>query len=329
MYDVIEITKDKIRSLLEWICRPDVRLAVKSVMENLGQGTFSSQEDSSSNFRSWVSRLPVLASLAVDASPLTLIPHIKWACRARWVYSDKLTACTSSPGGVIPLWVNTIYKLGRYYAATQAMINFALRRPELFRSIRIEAVASPPALKFELKNKKALSVLLQKLCTNKDWGGLMSDLGRIWIRRDEEGHFRKDPEDHFRRKCKHTLVLHAEMQLLGFYDQHPKRRPQSLFMGTSKKACYLCEKFLAKHPLKMVVSASHQKIWPSWMPPPSSGPSTKIYEAILWNLKRDLEKTAARDLQGELGHRRPPNLDSTAGPPITFTDTFSTTHMTV
>lgn len=288
------------------------------------------EEATSLSFRRWISSLPSLLSLAVDSGPLSLIPHIKWASLARWKYSMQLKSFLPSYQGDMPHWVNTIYKLGRYYAAAQAMVKLSFKQPELFRSIRIEPVECPASESFLLKDKSALTNLLKRLGKKDDLDNLISKLGRCWSMDDPEGFLRKNPEVYFRKKCNHALTVHAEMQLLAFYDSHPELRPRLLFMGTSKKACYLCEKFLSQHRLKMIVSAGHQKIWPSWMPPPVSNSFLQqTYRKILLDMKRDLEEAAARELQGELGRRRPPNLDSTAGPPITFTSTYSTAPMTV
>ena len=278
------------------------------------------QGEESPGFRRWVSNLPALFSLPVDAGPLTLIPHIKWASRARWAYSRQLKSLLCPDKEHMPLWVNTIYKLGRYYAATEAMIKFASSQPEIFRSIRIEAVECPRQQLFSVQDWKPLTSLLRRL-DKTNHIHLMARLSQTWLETNTDAYFRK--------KCKRTLTVHAEMQLLIFYDTHPELIPRLLFMGTSKKACYLCDRFLFLHPLKMVISASHQKIWPSWMPPSCTGPSMQMYKDLVRALKDDMEKAAARDLHGELGRRQSPNQDSTAGPPITFTSTFWTLHESV
>ncbi|KEY64922.1 hypothetical protein S7711_03912 [Stachybotrys chartarum IBT 7711] len=330
LYDVIEIDKDKIKSLLERLCAERVRQDVGRAMLAMKDRIAYQEEYKSSSFSHWISSLPSLLSLAVDAGPVTLLPHIKWASRARWAYSKQLTSFLSSSQADMPQWVNIIYKLGRYYAATQAMVKLASKQPELFRSIRIEPVECPTSEAFLLKDKNALTSLLTRLGRKDDVDDLVSKLGRFWFMDDPEGFLRKNPEAYFRKKCNHTLTVHAEMQLLAFYDSRPELSLRLLFMGTSKKACYLCEKFLLQHRLKMIVSAGHQKIWPSWMPPPSSSQLLQqTYRKILLDMKRDLEKTAARELEGELGRRRPPNLDSTAGPPISFTSKSSTAPMTL
>jgi hypothetical protein len=120
------------------------------------------------------------------------------------------------------------------------------------------------------------------------------------------------------------LTVHAEMQLLSFYDHNPHLTPRLLFMGTSKKACYLCYEFISRHPLSIGVSASHQKLYPTWMPAPCFSAVRKKHKNMLWEFSRHLEETTVRDLGNRLGITRPYNLDSTAGPSLTTTGSIFT-----
>lgn len=293
-------------------------------MASVNNSLFHQNDSTTAGFSRWISNLPDMVSLAPNAPTSDLILHIRWASRARWVYSRQFESFVSSPGAGVPLWVNTIYKLGRYYAATQAMVKLASSRPDLFRSIRIETIESPSPRKFELKDKgrKHLADLLQSLNKGADSTRLASELGRAWLRETGDGYSHIDPEKLFRESCSHTLTLHAEMQLISFYDRHPESTLQLLFMGTSKKACYLCDMFLYLHPLRMAVSASHRKLYPTWMPPTPPGRLRERYRQILLDMKGQMEIEAKQDLGNGLRQRRPINLDSTAGPAITFSSTF-------
>jgi len=70
-----------------------------------------------------------------------------------------------------------------------------------------------------------------------------------------------DPEKEFRKVCRVDLTLYAEMQLIVFYAANRSLCPQMLFIGRSKKACFLCYEYLLQHPLGLRVSACHQKIY--------------------------------------------------------------------
>jgi len=245
-------------------------------------------------FEHWIGNLPVFTSLSPDAEPAALIPHIKWASRARWVYSEHIEALLCSSAENLPYWVHFVYKIGRYFAAAKAMLKLAATQPALFTSIHIEVVDAPEQQNFSLKeDRAALKTVLQRL-TKADHQRILSQLGQIWLT--------EDPELRFRLACRLKLTVHAEMQLLSFYDHHTELTPRPLFMETSKKACFLCHIFMSRHPLRMSVAASHQKLYPTWMPAPCSISSVrKEHKVLLWELCRHLEQTTARDLETRLG----------------------------
>ncbi|SPN99201.1 uncharacterized protein DNG_02238 [Cephalotrichum gorgonifer] len=239
-----------------------------------------------------------------------------WASQARWVYSEKIEDLFCPEGEELPVWINHIYKLGRYYVATKIMLKLATKQPDLFTAIHVEAVEAPEPHAFSLKNDKtALKTVLQRLMKTDD-PSLMTKLGQLWVT--------EDPEARFHKACQLQLIVHAEMQLLTLYDHHLEFTPRLLFMGTSEKACFLCHRFMSQHPLTMSMSASHQKLYPSWMPAPCSASAVrKQHKVLLWELSRHLEQTAARDLETRLGIRRPNNPDSTAGPSMPTTESIT------
>jgi hypothetical protein len=192
------------------------------------------------------------------------------------------------------------------------MLQAAAKLPRIFESIHVQAIDAPEQQRFTLYNDRTpLSWVLQRL--KLDHRTLITQLGKIW--------FNDNPEQRFRSSCKLTLTVHAEMQLLSFYDHHPELVPALRFMGTSKKACYLCDNFLSRHPLGLTVSASHQKLYPSWMPPPCPDPAVrKSHNVLLGELSRHLEQTTVRDLETRLGIRRAKSQDSTAGPSMPTTE---------
>ncbi|KAF3343384.1 hypothetical protein VdG2_08460 [Verticillium dahliae VDG2] len=256
MFKIITLTQDKIRALLETLRRPETNLritaAVSQVVDN---GASLSGEPDEGGFRQWIVNLPVLASLDPLSDLSTLAPHIKWASQARWIYSEQIEAMLGPEEEELPHWLRCIYKLGRYHAAAKAMLKLAFKHPNIFSSIRVEVIRAPDPESFSLGgDKTALFQVLKRLIkTNPD--ELVKQLGRIWLT--------DDPEERLRKACKMKLTVHAEMQLLSFYDHNPSLTPRLLFMGTSKKACYLCHEFISRHPLTIGVSASHQKLYPT------------------------------------------------------------------
>lgn len=310
MLKIIALTQDKIRSILQRLCDPKIRQIARKVVDKLRKDDSSLRDLEEAGFTKWIDNLPALTSLDQDVEPHLLIPHLKWASRAKWVYSEHIEALLCSGDEELPGWVYLIYKLGRYFAAAKAMLKLAIKQPSLFTSIHIEVIDAPEQERFSLGNDKtALKKVLQRL-TETDHEELMSQLGQIWLT--------DDAERRFRHACRLTLTVHAEMQLLSFYDHHPEFTPRLTFMGTSKKTCFLCHRFMSRHPLAMSASASHQKLYPSWMPAPCLlSDVRKRHKTLLWELSRHLEQTTARDLETRLGIRRRKTLDSTAGPSLT------------
>lgn len=275
-----------------------------------------SDDAENANFRHWIRNLPLLASLHPGSDPAGLTTHIKWASQARWVYSEQLENLFGAEEG-LPSWFKHVYKLGRYYAATKAMLKLACKQPVVFTNgIHIEPVDAPEPQEFSLGPEKTPLITVLKKITEVDPQILKDKLGQTWLT--------DDPESKLRRACRMKLTVHAEMQLLSFYDHNPQLTPRLLFMGTSKKACYLCHEFISRHPLTIGVSATHQKLYPTWMPAPCSSAVRKKHKVLLWEFSKHLEQTTARDLETRLGIRRPHTKDSTAGPSLTTTGTVST-----
>ncbi|KAH7021590.1 uncharacterized protein B0I36DRAFT_394316 [Microdochium trichocladiopsis] len=245
MAKITVLTKDKILSILERLNRPATHEDIQNATVKLKSGNSISQY--SEEFCTWVHGLPSVASSPPEVTSDVLISNIEWASQAKWVYPDEIEALLSSDEGELPLWLKHIYKLGRYYAAAKAMLKIAVKQPRIFDNIHVEAVPNPPQEDFSLENgsRPLLTVLIQKAFGTEVW-------------------LTHDPEARLRRACRMTLTVHAEMQLLSFYDHNPERTPRLLFMGTSKKACYLCYEFMSRQPLAIGVSASHQKLYRGW-----------------------------------------------------------------
>ncbi|KAL0940192.1 uncharacterized protein CTRU02_202955 [Colletotrichum truncatum] len=313
---VITLTTDKIWFLLERLRSSDAPKSINLVLDLMKDKDLAIHDNDEANFRTWILHLPSLVSLSPGTSPAQLIQHVKWASQARWVYSEQLEDFFGSESGQLPNWLKHIYKLGRYYAATKAMLKLAIKQPAVFTGIHVRAVEAPGEVEFSLGNQKTPLMEVLKKIIKTDPDKVKETLGQAWLT--------QDPETRLRRACRMKLTVHAEMQLISFYDHNPELTPRLLFMGTSKKACYLCNEFMSRHPLTIGVSASHQKLYPTWMPAPCSSAVRKKHKVLLWEFSRHLEQTTARDLETRLGVRRPITLDSTAGPSLTTTATVST-----
>ena len=151
-----------------------------------------------------------------------------------------------------------------------------------------------------------LTSVLRRLASGQEVNQYISRLTEVWGV--------QDPEAYFRDICTLHLPVHAEMQLLNFYDNNPRRRPSFRFIGVSKKSCFLCQWFLARHPLSFSVSSCHQKLYLNWRPPPAADIAVyRQYKTIVTDLSKAMESVAKQELQNRLGLRRPVPPDSTAG----------------
>ena len=258
-------------------------------------------------FLEWFGRISAIRNLASDSEPEVLIHHIRWAQEAKRNYLEFLKAAFSTETQDLPRWIYIIFKLGRYGIASRALVQFASEFPALFNTMSVEPVAAPLNTRFTIPGEEMpLTSVLRRVVGGRE-EEYLARLARVWNT--------TNPEMHFQRACSLNLVVHAEMQLVGFYDHNRQYRPSFRFIGVSKKSCYLCHMFFITHPDSFGVSSCHQKLYVSWIPPPAVDPSVyKRYKAITTELSKVLEATAKQDLEGRLGSQRKHfPADSTAG----------------
>lgn len=273
----------------------------------------SSQVGTGTNdFKEWFIRFLVVhvqLDLPENATtPDLLVDYIDLALELRRDFLPRVKTAFSAQGQALPRWVYPILKLGRYAVASKALLKLAAEMSSLFNPMLVETVTAPPKTLFSLwSDAKPLDGVLRRVCCSpeeaKDY---TSRLARLWDTRDAERCFRE--------ACELELPVHAEMQLLGFYDQNPGREPTFRFLGVSKKTCFLCQQFLIRHPRLFSVSSSHQKLYPRWRPPPSAEANIyRRYRNTTKEVSQAMETVAKEELLNRLGVRRPVNMDSTAG----------------
>ena len=242
-----------------------------------------------------------------DLTPEVLIRHIRWAQGAKRHYLDFLKAAFSTQTEPLPRWVYIIFKLGRYGIASKAFVQLASEFPALFNPMVVEAVTASVKTPFAVpQDELPLTYVLRRVVGGHD-KEYLSRLARVWNT--------ADPEMHFRRACPVNLAVHAETQLVSFYDHNPQCKPSFCFIGVSKKSCYLCYMFLASHPGSFCVSSCHQKLYVSWILPPATNTSVyRQYKAITGELSKVMEAAAKQDLEDRLGSpRKRMPADSSAG----------------
>ena len=186
--------------------------------------------------------------------------------------------------------------MGRYGVASRALVQLAVEFPALFNPMMVELLEAPAETLVTVpETEMPLTCVLWRVAQDRS-EELKLRLARIWNT--------KDVETLFRQTCCHKLVVHAEMQLINFYDHNQPLKPTFRFTGVSKKSCYLSHMFLTTHPESFCVSSCHQKLYLTWIPPPAVGPKMyRRYKTLTTELSKVMEATARQALEGRMGIR--------------------------
>ncbi|KAF4960870.1 hypothetical protein FGADI_703 [Fusarium gaditjirri] len=311
---VAELDRGRILSIAERIEKRGIRRFLQKTKSGIRDSQLQSEM-----FRSWLENCPFTASssLIKNWTCATIVRLIHWASEARWHYAEQLRTLLKPDESQNQAWLDNLHKVARYHSAIKSMVKFAVKEPSIFAKIIIRPINAPYPRRFKFPNDKAPLLALVRTLVGKDTESTMEKLAQHLGTQDVEARLR--------RACRLELTLHAEMQIIVFYESNPGLAPHLRLIGTSKKACFLCDKYLRHHPLRLRASACHQKIYPSWMPPPYYKASGKLTNLPFIKLSGDIEKLTSQDLKAALtAPRRPPNYDSTAGPSLTLTATVPT-----
>lgn len=314
---VVELDRGRILSIAEKVEKSGIRTFIRESHSRFITGQLKLETWAKSGLRLWLDSCPFTAAPLQTWSPDTLAALIDSASQARWHYSEQLQSLLGLDGTRDPPWLDSLHKIARYHSAIKSMVKLAVKQPEVLRGTHIREVKAHNSSQFFIPNDKAHLQEAVKILVGKDSGIAMEQLEKHLGTRDIEAKLRK--------ACRLNLTLHAEMQLVVFYEGNPSLSPRLQFIGTSKKACFLCQKYLLQHPLRLHVSACHQKIYPSWMPPPYYPIPGKFKSTPFVKLSENIEQLTRRELKTALtAPRRPRNKDSTAGPSLTDTATVPT-----
>jgi hypothetical protein len=259
------------------------------------------------HFLEWFGHICAIKDLPLDPEPEVLLRYVEWAQKARGCYIDFLRVAFSTKFQPLPRWIGTIFKLGRYSIASKALVQLASEIPALLNPMVVEPVIAPSRTPFTIPEDEVPLTCVLRRVVGPRTEEYLPRLARVWNTPDVETHFRK--------ACSLNLAVHAEMQLVNFYDHNRHCKPRFRFIGVSKKSCYLCHMFLATHPESFCISSCHQKLYLPWIPPPATDPSIyRRYKFITNELSKLMEAAAKHDLENRLGGgRRPVPADSTAG----------------
>jgi hypothetical protein len=104
--------------------------------------------------------------------------------------------------------------------------------------------------------------------------------------------------DQFEEACQEPFALHAEMQLVFYYEDPCSARPTLDYFGCSKKTCLLCESFLSALKPLITTRGRHGICYPAWGVP-TAGPVS--IEDATESVKRDL-MTRIQNFASNLTH---------------------------
>ena len=115
------------------------------------------------------------------------------------------------------------------------------------------------------------------------------------------------------KRCLVECYVHAEIQLLIFYDSNPDVSvPKPRVLGVSKAACYLCNLFTKKH-AEFFLSQTHGQLFDQWNVPDLArfdNAQRLKYRSILKSMDTELQITINRERARHRSQKRREPLNS-------------------
>ncbi|KAL9630552.1 MAG: hypothetical protein Q9204_004664, partial [Flavoplaca sp. TL-2023a] len=175
-----------------------------------------------------------------------------------------------------------ISKIGRYYNITCDLID-ASRSAQciLFSRISIHAIDKPHVDTSFIADHSA---------------GFEETFRRVTCSSQQLRHSNFDPNSVSAAKAEFQRLLagsgaewkvHAEIQIILFYDQNPSLRPPRI-IGSSKSACYLCNLFVHHHE-SFQVARSHGRLYDRWILPKEVFDQDSSMRPVIDKLNASLE----------------------------------------
>ncbi|PWW72609.1 hypothetical protein C7212DRAFT_301426 [Tuber magnatum] len=211
-----------------------------------------------------------------------------------------------------------IEKLARYKSASVALVTGAKKYPEMFTNLEVEAVP-------QLASEAAASMGFHGIYVGDVAQELTANSKQQCLKRLQSVTDLKDGklEIRYQKLCQEKLTVHAEIQMVKFYEENPHiGRPA--FIGCSKKACYLCTLFIqleGKFDVATKTQSHYQPtLYNSWTVPTmkcSSPENAVMYTFVVDKMSRILEDSCRKILwenssrEAKLNNRLTPNFPLT------------------
>ncbi len=266
--------------------------AVESCIIESFTSTSTSQQ-----FLKWFEHIFAIKNLSVNLKLEILIRSIQWVQKVKSHYLDFLKTAFFDKIQLLLRWVYTIFKLRRYDIAFRALVQLAYELSAFLNSMIVESVTASSRTSFTIfENEISLICVLRRIVEART-KKYISHLANVWNV--------VNVENHFQRACFLNLIVHAEMQLVNFYDHNRQCKSFFRFIEVSKKSCYLCHMFLTTHLEFFCISFCHQKLYLSWISSSTTDLSVyRQYKIIIRELSKLMKTAAKHDLADCLDDER-------------------------
>jgi hypothetical protein len=153
----------------------------------------------------------------------------------------------------------TIMKLGRYNIASSFLIHTA-KELSIFANITISVVKLPASPVISLIEPQNLTV--DMIYSLFDAAEVQNTASHVQNRFERKGINVPGIESRLSNILSTKFVVHAEIQLLIYYEMHNVTYPPRVLCST-KKACFLCSLFIRLHG-KFKVPSTHGRLYEKW-----------------------------------------------------------------
>ena len=193
-----------------------------------------------------------------------------------------------------------IGKLGRYYSTSRDLVKAARDRGfQVFKRILVEAVRIPRPSQVLVTESLPFKEALQLVHSSAH----LVQRQRLTEYLETEA-YRKD-ESNYRVRfiCKNSAwKVHAEVQLLIFYELNPSIRPPRVICS-SKSACYLCNLFFKIHGQYWIPN-SHGRLYDRWVLPDIRDDLSPTRWQYLCSIVEEMDSAIQEKIMANLGNRQ-------------------------
>lgn len=194
-------------------------------------------------------------------------------------------------------------RLTEYDDAVETFIDIGQRWPELFQEFKICPILSsnPNTNPLQKKSQSASKII----------GHMSDDRKKVAHFRNLAKDLQREPYDLDKRikaqieKLSFKPIIHCEVLVLDWILRDSAHLPEFFngirYIGTSKRACKLCDYFFQAHPSRVKTRPSHGNVYPNWAFPTvfeSDGEEAlEIRQKMLNSLKESVRNDTFRVLE--------------------------------